>query len=285
MRKRIGFLAIILVGLLSFSSCAWISSQIRLEREFKQLGVDFGNTESILRLEQGLNFEYWTKWKPINKLLTSEEKKIVKGILKMEDVAERNTKAEKFVKWFWLRRDDNSYDDANEFKDSFYNRVIEAQTRFATDEGIYTRRCAYGRGWETNMGLIYILLGESPYPSTTQDVDFLMSSIYGVSSNTALFPDKIEVWYYDFPPDYMGTIFDDGIAWILFERDSGYWKFGEKTFSLFYGYENYYQQQLFGGFLSINYGQYQGEIERFLEAAAKSYIYENDITFEDFLKK
>jgi len=285
MRKRIGFLAIILFGLLAFSSCAGIFSEIRLAQDFKRLGIDFGDKDSILKLEQGLNFEYWTKWKPINMLMTKEEKKIVKDILKIEDVAERNTKAEKFIQWFWLKRDDNTYDNINEFKDNLYGRVIEAQTKFANDESVYTRRCAYGKGHETDMGLIYILLGESSYPPATQDVDFLMSLMNGVFPNTALFPDKIEVWYYDVPLDYRGTIFDEGIVWILFERDSGYWKFGDKTFSLFYNYENYYEQQLFGNFMSLSSGQYRGEIERFLQAVAESYIYDNELTFEDFLKK
>lgn len=280
MRKRIGFLAIILVGLLSFSSCAWISSQIRLEREFSQLGIDFGNKDSILRLEQGLNFEYWTKWRPINMLTSKEERKIAKNILKIVDVAERNAKAEKFIQWFWQRRDDNSYDAANEFKDSFYDRVIEAQTRFATDEGMYTRRCAYGRGWETDMGLIYILLGE-PYSSETQDIESLLA-FFGYNANTAMFPDRIEVWFYDILPNFQGVLFESGVAWMLFERNTGHWRFGEKTFDLFFAYENY---SLYYMGASMSFGCYRGEVERYIEAVAESYIYDNDLTFEDFLKK
>lgn len=270
---------IILVGLLIFSSCASFTSQVR-----KKTGIDFDKEsitkEEVLKLENPEFFELWKKWKPIKFLMTEDEKKLVKEILKIKDEKQRNFYLAEVTKFFWERRDDNSFDDVNEFKEHFYNRVIEAQKKFGKKEGVYTRRCKYGIGWQTDMGLIYIILGE-PFDSAKTNVSYLLA--WSDSYQDSVFmPQEVEVWYYEVPKDnYDGTLFQMGVAWILFEKDfSGFWEFGEKTFSLFYNYENYLQSY-FGG-PSLSYSYYIGEVFRFIKAVAKSYIY-NDITFEDWL--
>jgi len=279
MKKKGLFLTIILVGLLLFSSCAGL----RVNTELKQLGIDFGNKDSILRLEQdSALFKLWAHWKPIELLMTREEKKVVKKILKMDDEAVRNDFSKKFIKWFWERRDDNAYDGViNEFKDNFYNRVVEAQARFANTEDATTgRRCAYGRGWQTDLGMIYIALGE-PFDKARYNVQDLMSFVGSSYQYSALMPQEIEVWYYEVPEDFMSSLFNDQVAWIMFERDpSGYWRFGETTFSLFFNYENYYDIHSYFMTPSMTYGTYINDVHRLIEAVAESYIYDEDLEFE-----
>ena len=287
MKKKGLFLAIILASLLVFSSCASIFSGIRLQQEFKKLNIDYGNKDSILRLEQGINFEYWFKeFKPIGMLMTQEEKKIAKGILKTEDPAERSAKAEKFIKWFWERRDDNAYDEGNEFKENFYNRVVEAQTRFANQENVdKMRKCAYGTGWETDMGMIYIALGE-PFDTARYNIQDLLSFSGGTYEYSALMPQEIEVWYYETPEDFTTPLFSDNVAWIIFEKDSsGYWRFGETTFSLFFSYENYYNYYSYFVTASMSYGSYINDVYRLIEAVAETYIYDEDLEFDDILNE
>ncbi len=282
-RKKIGFFAVILFGLLLFSSCAGV----KINTEIKKIGIDFGNKASILMLEKDPNlFKLWTHWRPIELLMTHEEKKLAKSILKTRDEVERNAKIEKFIKWFWQRRDDGSdvSEESGFNKEIFYNRVVEAQRRFAYDEDFgRQRRCAHGRGWETDLGLIYILLGE-PFDKHREDLRHLMTFL-GVNYNEALMPDEIEVWYYedtsiDYLDYYNGSEFSGGVVWILFERYSNLWRFGEKAFSIFYNYEMYYQSPFYRS-ATMNYGLYLGEIYKFLEAAAEGRIYDWDLEFED----
>jgi len=134
------------------------------------------------------------------------------------------------------------------------------------------------------MGLMYILLGE-PFDKSRQDVEYLMKFFNSSYQGSALMPQEIEIWYYevsefDEEENYNGWFFQDGVAWLFFEKDFIYWQFGEKTLGLFYNYENYYQTIMFGG-SSITYATYIGEVYRFIDAAAKGYIYDKDLTFEE----
>lgn len=295
MKKKIAFLTIVLIGLLAFSSCKFIPIHFApsLNKEFKTLGIDFSNRESILRLEKEPDlFRLWLKWKPIAYLMTEEEKKLVKKISKVQDAEERNFYQEKFIECFWKRRDVNLYDDENvsDFKEAFYDRVIKAQTRYGSRNSVHDRKCKYGKGWQTDMGLIYILLGE-PFNMARHDVNQLMSFL-NINQNidhqrSAFMPQEIEIWYYEVPFDeYDGSLFQDGVAWILFEQDtSGYWAYGSNTINLFYNYENYnYMAQLMGG-MSLTYSIYMGEIDKLLKAFAKENIYDEDLKYEDMLYK
>jgi len=282
MRKKGLFLTIILAGLLLLPSCSLISSINRAEKEFARIGIDFGNKDSILKLEQDpALFRQWAYWKPIELLMTREEKKLAKKILKIQDDIERNAKVGAFIKWFWQRRDDNAYDDGNEFKDNFYNRVVEAQTRFANQNNVdKMRKCAYGKGWQADLGMIYIALGE-PFDRARHDVRDLMNFLGGTYQDSMLMPSEIEIWYYETPEDFTSSLFGNNVAWIIFEKDSsGYWRFGEKTFSLFFSYENYYDYYSFMA-PSMTYGSYINEVYRLIGAVAESYIYDEDLEFEE----
>ena len=286
MKKKIGFLAIILIGLLAFSSCAFISMQFKFNKAYENAGIDFSNKESILRLEKDSSlFWLWRKWKPIENLLVKEEKKLVKNILKIQDAEERNFYQEKFIEYFWKRRDTNLYDEnPSDFKETFYDRVIKAQTRYGNRNSVYDRKCKYGTGWQTDMGLIYILLGDPDYPKERYDYGFLMSHDGGYYQESALIPQEVEVWYYDVPFDeYYGGLFQGGVAWILFEKDSaGYWAYGSTTVSSFYNYENYQMSYIMGG-LGLTYSTYMGEINQLLKAFARENIYDEDLKYEDML--
>jgi len=260
--------------------------QFKFNKAYENAGIDFSNKESILKLEKDSSlFWLWRKWKPIENLLVKEEKKLVKEILEVQDVEKRNFYQEKFIEYFWKRRDTNLYDEnPSDFKETFYKRVIEAQTRFGNRNSVYDRKCKYGKGWQTDMGLIYILLGE-PFDRARYSVDQLMTFLGSGHQQSALDSQEIEVWYYEVPLDeYDGGLFQDGVAWILFERDmSGYWEYGNSTFNLFYNYENYnYMNQLMGGIL-LTYSTYMSEINQLLKAFAKENIYDEDLKYEDML--
>ncbi len=283
--KGLIFTGILLVGLMLFSSCALISTQYKLDREFDKIGINFSDKENILRLETPEMFRFWTRWKPIEYLMTREERKLAKKIRKMENKEQHDFYAEKFIEWFWARRDENSHDDINEFKDDFYNRVIDAEILYGNREGVYARRCSFGRGWRTDLGLMYNLLG-TPFDWARYSVRDLKTLMSGTTYDPSFFEaEEIEIWYYEVPLDYYnGGLFQDGVAWVLFEKDgSGYWRFGETVFSLFYGYENYYQYRLTG--MTMNYGMYRGELQRFIEAMADYYVYDLNLTFEEMLTK
>ncbi len=290
MRKKTGlFLMIILAGLLLFSNCKLIPIKFApdLGKEFEKLGINFEDKESILQLERVPElFRLWAKWKPIKLSMTKEEKKFIKKILKIEDAEQRNYYAEKVIEWFWARRDDNSYDDLNEHKEKFYDRVVEAQTRFADKEGAqYSRKCKYGKGWETDMGIIYIILGE-PFDKARYDVNQLMSFSNSNYQQSILIPQDIEIWYYEVYFDrYNSSSFQDGVAWIAFERDwSGYWSLvSVDMFNLFYNYENYSRSRFMR--MSLSYSTYISDIDKLLKAFAEENIYDWDLAFEDVLIK
>lgn len=284
MKGKIGFLAIILVGLLAFSSCVGL----RVNTELKRVGINFANKDSILKLEQDpALFKLWTSWRPIKDLMTKKEKKLVKKILEMQNSEEQSFYQEKFIEFFWKRRDDNSYDEKNGFKDNYYNRVVEAQTRFADKEDAqYCRKCRYGKGWETDLGRIYIVLGE-PYLKERHNIEQLLS-LMGYQGTSFFIAQEAEVWFYDFADfdiddGYEGMLFQSGAAWILFEKDySGYWEFGRTTFELLYNYENYMMSYFAP---AMSFGHYMSEVEMFIKAVAESYIYDWDLEFEDVLVK
>lgn len=287
MRKKVSFLAIVLIGLLAFSSCAIIPIKFApgLGKEFEKLGINPGNKESILRLEREPDlFWLWCRWTPIQDLMLREEKELVKKILAIEDKVVGEDSSRKFINFFWLRRDDNPHDDANEVKEKFYGRVIESETRFAGRESAqYYRRCKYGKGWETHLGRLYIVLGE-PYIKERHSIEQLLS-VSDAYETSPFLPQDIEVWFYDFfalnidDYEYEGSLFNDGVAYIIFEKDHA-WEFvGEGAYYLAEGYMFYNPCDVFG---RVGYGQYQVEVyTHFLQAVAKGYIYDWDLEFED----
>jgi GWxTD domain-containing protein len=78
-------------------------------------------------------------------IITPKEREV---FLQLENGRDR----EVFIKAFWRQRDPSPDTEANEFKDEHYRRITYANTWFGRD--------APGPGWRTDMGRIYIILGE-----------------------------------------------------------------------------------------------------------------------------
>lgn len=80
---------------------------------------------------------------PVGYIITEEEKKHYNKLKTEEE-------KEKFIKWFWARRDPNPVTYRNEFQHEFNRRVSYANTHFK--EGRL-------EGWETARGRVYIVFG------------------------------------------------------------------------------------------------------------------------------
>jgi len=80
---------------------------------------------------------------PIKRIITIEEEKQYKKLGTKEE-------KEKFIKWFWARRDYNPETIRNEFQDEFNCRVKYANNYFK-ESGL--------KGWKTARGWTYIVLG------------------------------------------------------------------------------------------------------------------------------
>ncbi|HPW18115.1 MAG TPA: GWxTD domain-containing protein [Candidatus Aminicenantes bacterium] len=78
-------------------------------------------------------------------IITPKEREV---FLQLENDRDR----EVFIKAFWRQRDPTPDTDTNEFRDEHYRRITYANTWFGRD--------APGPGWRTDMGRIYIILGE-----------------------------------------------------------------------------------------------------------------------------
>jgi GWxTD domain-containing protein len=95
----------------------------------------------------GVNFDQPTKdWYqgPVRYIITKQEVKAYKAL---ETEAERAT----FIDWFWQRRDIEPTTPENEFRLRYEQRTFEATRKFTATTI---------PGWKTDMGKIYILVGE-----------------------------------------------------------------------------------------------------------------------------
>lgn len=271
--KKISF-AIILALLLA--NCSW---QSKINLKMKRAGITFNSVENALKMEG--YFEIWRRWKPIRFIMTTQEKKIVKKIRKMENLEKKELNAKKFIKYFWKRRDDNQHDgEKNDFKQRFYKRVIEAEKRFGSKESVTKRKCKGGQGWQTDMGLIYIVLGE-PFHKARFDAEYL-NMLLGRSYNSFLALQDIEVWYYEIGDDveYIGSnIFPDGVVFVIFEREINFWCFANiDTIGLIL-----YQEQQFSSRPRVPSSGaigYWPQIYQFLKAKTESDIYDTDLEFK-----
>jgi len=83
----------------------------------------------------------WTDG-PAEMIMTVEEREIWG---ELEDTAQK----ERFIQWFWDRRDDDLRDRQHPFKEGFYVRVASANERFS----------GFPRGWRSDRGRVWIVLG------------------------------------------------------------------------------------------------------------------------------
>lgn len=80
---------------------------------------------------------------PIRYIITDDERKEFKKLALTEE-------KQKFIRWFWARRDPNPDTEQSEFREEFYRRVDYANENFK-EKGL--------KGWETARGMVYIIFG------------------------------------------------------------------------------------------------------------------------------
>lgn len=80
---------------------------------------------------------------PVGYISTDDERKEYKKLALTKE-------KQKFIIWFWARRDPNPDTDWNEFREEFYRRADFANENFM-EKGL--------EGWETARGMVYIILG------------------------------------------------------------------------------------------------------------------------------
>lgn len=129
---RCGWLVIVLLlggGLVTSASVA--SSQ-----------DDFPTTAGEARRFYEARVDDWTKG-PAEVLMTNEEREIWGSL---QDTEQR----ERFIKWFWDRRDPDGRNLGNTYQEGFYEDVAFANQRFR----------GFPRGWKSDRGRVRLTLGE-----------------------------------------------------------------------------------------------------------------------------
>ena len=133
--------------------------------------------QQALRMEEQEN--YYKKWlsEDVVYIIAPEEKAVFEGLA---NEAER----ERFVEQFWVRRDLDSRNVYNEFKEEHYRRIAYANDRFAS--GI--------PGWMTDRGRIYITHGPPDEIESHPAGGPYDRPAYEGGGGTATYP--FEIWRY-----------------------------------------------------------------------------------------
>ena len=113
--------------------------------------------------------EIYRKWlkEEVVYIITPKEKKV---FLQLESDREKNI----FIEAFWKQRDPNPNTVENEFKKEHYRRIGFANQRFGKESP--------GPGWRSDMGRIYITLGEAYYIERHENI-------------TEVYP--VIIWFYE----------------------------------------------------------------------------------------
>jgi GWxTD domain-containing protein len=129
---------------------------------------DFPTTAGDARRYYDGWIDNWTSG-PAEALMTQEEREIWGNL---QDTTQR----ERFIRWFWDRRDPDGRAVGNRYQEDFYERVAEANARFR----------GFPRGWKSDRGRVKLVLGD---PDTVSRQTY--SQIVGAGNG----PD-FEVWSY-----------------------------------------------------------------------------------------
>lgn len=105
-------------------------------------------------------------------IITPKEKEV---FLQLENDRERNL----FIDAFWKQRDPNPNTPENEFKKEHYRRIAYANQYFGRESP--------GPGWRSDMGRIYIVLGEPSYTEKYENLSEVYPTI---------------IWFYEGMIDY-----------------------------------------------------------------------------------
>jgi GWxTD domain-containing protein len=79
---------------------------------------------------------------------------------------------QRFIDWFWTRRDPDTRDDVHPFKTGFYERVATANQRFP----------GFPRGWRSDRGRAWIILGAPNNISTDMATELTIWTYYTVGT-------------------------------------------------------------------------------------------------------
>lgn len=102
------------------------------------------------------NIDSWADG-PVEYLMLEHERDVWKRMTSVED-------KERFIRWFWERRDEDLRSEGNAFREAFYERVAEANRRFR----------GFPRGWRSDRGRVWVVLGRPDsirgHPSLALDI-------------------------------------------------------------------------------------------------------------------
>lgn len=132
--------------------------------------------------------ENYRKWleEEVVYIITPKEKKV---FLQLESDREKNI----FIEAFWKQRDPNPRTVENEFKKEHYRRITFANQRFGKESP--------GPGWRSDMGRIYITLGEASYIERHENI-------------TEVYP--VIIWFYEGMIEYG---LPNAFSVVFFKRD------------------------------------------------------------------
>ncbi len=103
---------------------------------------------------------------------------------------------DEFIENFWLKRDPSPGTEENEFKETYYDRIEEANHLFKSDQR---------KGWLSDRGRVYILLGP---PELRRYRPGVISSGGGPGKSWYHYPN--EQWFYGFYPIIFVDRFENG---------------------------------------------------------------------------
>lgn len=129
---------------------------------------DFPTAAGAARRYYEARVDDWTNG-PAEVLMTVEEREIWDSL---EDAAQR----ERFIEWFWDRRDPDGRSLGNDYQEGFYERVAYANQRFR----------GFPRGWKSDRGRVRLVLGEP---------DAVSRQTYAQLGGVGRGPD-FEIWSY-----------------------------------------------------------------------------------------
>lgn len=256
MNKKIGFLAIILIGLLAFSSCASIM----------RVKFDYSDITTIKRLEQE-NPKKFVKG-PLRYLIVKEErkewKKEIKKLAKKYQMTEIELQRE-FIEYFWYKRNTSINSERNELREQFYENLVYVEKNFQ-------------KGWNGDRGEIYLIFGQPDMWPTGSFFD------YGIYRNR-IEQIEIQAWNYsslgyeDLYDLYFGFTVPLDIYFV--RQNVGNWELAIWIPAFWTGtdYDLYVPVWEYG----IYGARYLTALQELKEKVREDYIYDKDLTFEDYL--
>ena len=102
---------------------------------------------------------------PVQYLMLKEERDMWRDLTNDQE-------RQRFIDWFWTRRDPDTRDDVHPFKMGFYQRVALANQRFP----------GFPRGWRSDRGRVWIILGKPDNISTDMATELTIWTYYTVGT-------------------------------------------------------------------------------------------------------